>query len=60
MSVSLQSIKRVRFQILLLMLFILFVVVAVFDAFIVAGGILYIVRLGMILCAWTMYSALKG
>lgn len=41
--------------------FFLFVVVAVFDAFINASvfGILYIVRLGMIFCAWCTYLALK-
>ncbi|MFX1375996.1 MAG: hypothetical protein ACFFA0_09310 [Promethearchaeota archaeon] len=41
--------------------FFLFVVVAVFDAFIDASvfEILYIVRLSMICCAWSTYLALK-
>ena len=40
----------------------LFVVVAVFDAFLPAGvmGMLYIVRFGMVICAWSMYIALKN
>jgi len=38
----------------------LFIIVAVFDAFIPAGSILSIARLGMIVCAWSMYLALKG
>lgn len=44
---------------LLALAFNLFVIVAVFDAFIQSGGILYIVRLGMIICAFSMYYALK-
>lgn len=38
----------------------LFIIVAVFDAFIPAGTFLSVARLGMILCAWSMYIALKG
>lgn len=56
-----QSTGDIRKNFLYLALsFNLFIIVAVFDAFIPAGSILSIVRLGMIVCAWSMYLALKG
>ncbi|MHA1292273.1 MAG: hypothetical protein ACTSQJ_06345 [Promethearchaeota archaeon] len=61
LSKALQSTGDIRKKFLYLSFaFNLFVLVAVFDAFIEAGGILYIARFGMILCAWSMYMALKG
>ncbi|MHA1147147.1 MAG: hypothetical protein ACTSR8_02770 [Promethearchaeota archaeon] len=59
---ALKSTGEIRKRFLYLAItFFLFVVVAIFDAFIDANnlGVLYIVRLGMICCAWGIYLALK-